>query len=381
MKIIVFGAGLVGNAIIRDLAADKVFEILAVDLDQGALNRLEGTPGVKTHQANLTKKGTIKKLTKDFDLVISAVPGFMGFQVLEEIIQSGKNVVDISFFGQDALELDSLAKKKGVTAIVDCGVAPGLCNIIAGYVTEKMDQPLRYACYVGGLPKDPQWPYEYKAVFSPTDVIEEYIRPARMFENGKEVIYPALSGIELIEFPEVGILEAFNTDGLRSLLQTLKIPNMKEKTLRYPGHAELMRIFRESGFFGQDPVDVKGQNIIPLNLTSELLFDQWHLASGEEDLTVMQVILEGKVGKEYTIYQYDLLDYYEPDTKTTSMARTTGYTCTIVARQLLKGMISHQGICPPEYLGKEKGIYEDLLSEYKKRGITLQETITKNAFR
>ena len=381
MKIIIFGAGLVGNAIIRDLAADGELDILAVDLDRRALDRLKGTPGVRTQQADLLDKGAIKKLTKDCELVISAVPGFMGFQVLEEIIRAGKNVVDISFFGQDAFELDTLAKEKGVTAIVDCGVAPGLCNIIAGYVTDKMDQPLSYTCYVGGLPKNPQWPYEYKAVFSPTDVLEEYTRPARMMEDGEEVIYPALSGIELIDFPEIGTLEAFNTDGLRSLLRTLRIPTMKEKTLRYPGHAELMRIFRESGFFSLEPVEVRGDSIIPLELTSRLLFDQWHLGPGEEDLTVMQVVLEGKVGKQYIIYQYDLLDYYDSNTNTTSMARTTGYTCTIVARQLLKGMISQQGICPPEYLGREKGIYEDLLIEYQKRGIALDERITKNEYK
>ena len=380
MRIIVFGAGLVGNAIIRDLAAEGEFEVLAIDLNREALDKLGGTPGVTTNQADLSEKGAIKKLTKDFDLVISAVPGFMGFQVLKEIIQAGKNVVDISFFGQDVFELEGLAKKKGVTAIVDCGVAPGLCNIIAGHVVEKMDQPLSYTCYVGGLPKDPEWPYEYKAVFSPADVLEEYTRPARMFEDGQEVIYPALSGIELIDFPEVGTLEAFNTDGLRSLLKTLKIPTMKEKTLRYPGHAELMRIFRESGFFNPAPVKVKGQAVIPLELTSQLLFDQWHLTQGEEDLTVMQVVLEGKVGKEHLIYQYDLLDRFDPATDTTSMARTTGYTCTIVARQLLKGMILFKGICPPEYLGKEEGLFDDLLQEYQKRDITLGETIIKNEF-
>ena len=141
-----------------------------------------------------------------------------------------------------------------------------------------------------------------------------------------------------------------------------------------------MRIFRESGFFSPEPVEVKGTPVIPLELTSRLLFDQWHMAPGEEDLTVMQVVIEGKVGKDHLIYRYDLLDHFDLDTGTTSMARTTGYTCTIVARQLLKGMISLKGICPPEYLGKEESLFNDLLEEYKKRGIVLSETITKNEF-
>ena len=378
MKIVVLGAGLVGSAIIQDLAEDKQYEILAVDLNKSSLDRISGFYGVSTRQADLSDDKTITTLVSDADLVINAVPGFMGFQTLKQIIQTGKNVVDISFFGENAFELDQLARKKGVTAIVDCGVAPGLCNIIAGYVTEKMDQVDSYLCYVGGLPEIREWPYEYKVVFSPTDVLEEYTRPARFVENGKEVIYPALSEVELLDFPGVGTLEAFNTDGLRSLLLTLDIPNMREKTMRYPGHANLMRVFRESGFFNQEKVEVDGQGVQPLALTSRLLFDQWKMKDGDRDLTVMQVILEGKEGKDQVIYQYDLVDHYDQEKNITSMARTTGYTCTIVARLLMEGTIPLTGICPPEKLGEISGLFEMLLGEYQKRGINLKETITRN---
>jgi saccharopine dehydrogenase-like NADP-dependent oxidoreductase len=378
MKIVVLGAGLVGNAIIQDLAEDKQYEILAVDLNKGSLDKISGFYGVSTRQVDLSDDKTITTLVSDADLVINAVPGFLGFQTLKQIIQTGKNVVDISFFGENAFELDQLARKKGVTAIVDCGVAPGLCNIIAGYVTEKMDQVDSYLCYVGGLPEIREWPYEYKVVFSPTDVLEEYTRPARFVENGQEVIYPALSEVELLDFPGVGTLEAFNTDGLRSLLLTLDIPNMREKTMRYPGHANLMRVFRESGFFNQEEVEVDGQGVQPLALTSRLLFDQWKMKDGDRDLTVMQVILEGKEGKDQVVYQYDLIDHYDQEKNITSMARTTGYTCTIVARLLLEGTIPLTGICPPEKLGVISGLFEILLGEYKKRGINLKETITRN---
>lgn len=377
MKIIVLGAGLVGSAIIQDLAEDKQYEILAVDLNKQSLDRISGFNGVSTRQTDLSDDKVISNLVSDADLVINAVPGFLGFQTLKQIIQAGKNVVDISFFGEDAFKLDELARKKGVTAIVDCGVAPGLCNIIAGYVTEKMDQVDSYLCYVGGLPETREWPYEYKVVFSPTDVLEEYTRPARFVENGKEVIYPALSEVELLDFPEIGTLEAFNTDGLRSLLLTLDIPNMREKTMRYPGHANLMRVFRESGFFNQEKVEVDGQSVRPLSLTSSLLFDQWKMKDGDRDLTVMQVILEGKEGKDQVVYQYDLVDHYDQEKNVTSMARTTGYTCTIVARLLLEGSIPLTGICPPEKIGEISGLFEILLSEYQKRGINLKETITR----
>ncbi len=376
MKIVVLGAGLVGSAIIQDLAADKSYQILAVDQNQDALNKVSGYQSVSTKQADLREGSAISSLVAGGDLVISAVPGFMGFETLKQILNAGKNVVDISFFSEDAFELDQLAQEKGLTAIVDCGVAPGLCNLIAGYVDQQLDQTESYLCYVGGLPKVREWPYEYKVVFSPTDVLEEYTRPARFVENGKEVIYPALSEVELLDFPGLGTLEAFNTDGLRSLLHTLAIPNMREKTMRYPGHANLMRVFRESGFFDQDLLDLGGNPVQPLALTSRLLFDQWKLKEGEEDLTVMQVILKGKKGKDQLIYQYDLVDHYDPEKNITSMARTTGYTCTIIARQLLKGSIPLKGICPPEYLGKIDGLFEDVLLEYQKRGIQVRETIT-----
>ena len=375
-KIVILGAGLVGSAIVIDLARKEEFQITAADIDPIALKRISDVTGARTEQADLSKPEMVQSLAKDADLVICAVPGFMGYQTLKEIITAGKNVVDISFFPEDPFGLDDLAQEKGVTAVIDCGVAPGLCNIIAGYVADKLEEPSYYHCYVGGLPEVREWPYEYKAVFSPVDVLEEYTRPARLIENGREVIYPALSGVELMDFPEAGTLEAFNTDGLRTLRDTLDIPTMKEKTLRYPGHANLMRTFRESGFFSWEPVDLDGCKVVPISLTSKLLFDQWKLNEGEKDLTVMQVVIKGKEKNKQVIYQYDLLDHFDEQTGITSMARTTGFTCTIVARQLLKGMIPNRGICPPEFLGKIPHLFDNLLLEYKERGIHLVETIS-----
>lgn len=375
-RITVFGAGLVGSAIIKDLAQGEEFALLAVDASQHALDKLQGLPAVTLQQADVSSGGTVADLVDGADLVISAVPGFLGFRTLQEIIRAGRNAVDISFFPEDAFALDQLAKDQGVTAVVDCGVAPGLCNLIAGYVAGKLDQTDYYHCYVGGLPQVRHWPYEYKAVFSPADVLEEYTRPARFVENGSEVVYPALSGVELIDFPQVGTLEAFNTDGLRTLRDTLDIPTMREKTLRYPGHANLMRVFRESGFFSAEARDIGGQEVEPLALTSHLLFDQWKMREGDRDITIMQVLLSGRQGEQQVSYQYDLADRFDEGKGISAMARTTGYTCTIVARQLLKGMFSIPGICPPELIGGVEGIFEDLLSEYAKRGIDLQERIT-----
>ena len=373
MKITVLGAGLVGSAIVRDLAYEA--QVTVIDLDQQALHRLAENVPIKDVQANLREIDDLTPYVSDCDLVICAVPGFMGFETRAKIIHTGKKVVDISFFGEDPFLLDDLARQKGVTAVVDCGVAPGLCNIIAGYVDTLLDQTDLYLCYVGGLPQVRQWPYEYRAVFSPIDVLEEYTRPARYVEYGQNVVRPALSDIELIDYPGAGTLEAFNTDGLRSLARTLKAPFMKEKTLRYPGHAELMRVFRESGFFGTTPLEVDGQSIRPIALTAQLLFKEWRLQPGEMDQTIFQVIMEGRKGNRAYRYTYDLLDRFDAETNTTSMARTTGYTCTIVARQVARGLFTQKGICPPEFVGRTAGCYENLLIEYEKRNIQLRETI------
>lgn len=375
MNIVVFGVGLVGRAIVMDLVHDSDFSVSAVDVHQMALDRLTAETPVRAVCADVREPGRVAEVVADADLVICAVPGFMGFETLQCIIEAGKNVVDISFFPEDAFLLDDLAKEKNVTAVVDCGVAPGLSNILAGYVDSQLDALDSFLCYVGGLPVIRQWPYEYKAVFSPIDVLEEYTRPARFVEYGQEVIRPALSDAELLDFPGVGTLEAFNTDGLRTLQRTLNAPFMKEQTLRYPGHIHLMRVFRESGFFGTEALEISGVSVRPIDLTSKLLFDQWRMLPGEEDFTVMQVIVEGTKAGRRVRYTYDLLDRYDHATQMTSMARTTGYTATIIARQVLRGQFAQQGICPPEFVGRTPGCYADLLAGYARRNIHLTETI------
>ncbi len=379
MNITVLGAGLVGSAIVKDLAREAAFAVTAVDMNVAALAALAQAAPVQTRQANLADALQLAAAIEKSDLVVCAVPGFMGFATLRRIIEAGKNVVDISFFPEDPFALDELAQAHGVTAVVDCGVAPGLCNIIAGYVDTQLESLESYVCYVGGLPQIREWPYEYKAVFSPADVLEEYTRPARYVEHGRMVVKPALSEVELLDFPGVGTLEAFNTDGLRSLIRTLDAPFMKEKTLRYPGHAGLMRVFRESGFFEAGPVTVNGQAVSPLALTSKLLFDRWLLQPGEADLTVMQVRLIGQKEGQRLACAYNLLDTFDAETGTHSMARTTGYTAAIVARQVLAGAFSRKGVCPPEFVGRAPGVFHAILAEYARRDIHLTETVTPYA--
>jgi hypothetical protein len=167
---------------------------------------------------------------------------------------------------------------------------------MAGYAVTQLEPCERLEVYVGGLPAVRSWPWEYKAPFAPSDVIEEYVRPARYVAHGELVVREALSEPEPFEMVGVGTLEAFNTDGLRTLARTLDVPHMKEKTLRYPGHIELMRVLRQLGLFSREPIEVDGVWVSPLALTSKLLFPQWTYGEGEEDLTVLRVVAEGKLG-------------------------------------------------------------------------------------
>jgi saccharopine dehydrogenase-like NADP-dependent oxidoreductase len=271
--------------------------------------------------------------------------------------------------------LDKLAKEKGVTAIVDCGVGPGCSNMLSARGIELLDSADTCLCYVGGLPKVRTWPYEYKIVFSAVDVIEEYTRPARYIENGALVTRPALSDPEFLDFGEVGTLEAFNTDGLRTLADTLKVPNMKEKTLRYPGHIEKMRVLRETGLFSKEPIQIGGASIRPLDFTAKLLFPMWKLKEGEEDFTVMRVIVEGKKRGKKTRVTYDLMDRYDAKTGTTSMARTTGYSATVAARMLAAEVFNKKGVYPPEYFGMDEKAYKFMIAGMKARNINYTEII------
>ncbi len=377
MKVIVLGAGLVGGPMAVDLAKDREFKVTAVDYTEEALQKLEEFQGITTVQEDLSNPETVKSLVDDYDMVVNAVPGFMGFQTLKSIIEAGKNVVDIAFFPEDPFPLDDLAKEKDVTAIVDCGVAPGMSNLLSGYVDHLLDKTEKILIYVGGLPAVREWPYEYKAPFSPIDVIEEYTRPARFVENGQMVVRPALSEPELIDFPGIGTLEVFNTDGLRSLMYTIDAPNMKEKTMRYPGHIEKMRMLRETGFFSEEEIDINGTTVRPIDLTTSLLFPKWKYEEADEDVTVMQVMVEGIKDSKHLRYSYDLVDRYNPDTQTLSMARTTGYTATMAVRMLAEGLFTRKGLSVPEYIGQQPECVEFLLKGLKERGVVYKETITE----
>lgn len=368
-NIIVLGAGMVGSTMAIDMA--KNHSVSITDFNKNALDKaVKKCNKLMPIVLDVTNKTALQKTIKPFDLVICAVPGFLGFETLKAIIEAGKNVIDISFFPENSLELNALAKQKKVTAIVDCGVAPGMGNIILGYYNERLNIT-DFECLVGGLPKIKKWPFNYKAPFSPVDVIEEYTRPARYIENGNVVVKEALSDVEFVDFEGVGTLESFNSDGLRSLIYTMAhIPNMKEKTLRYPGHIEYINVLKKSGFFNEEHIVLNGISISPLEFSSKILFNEWKLGDTEEEITVMRITLKGtnKIGETKTIV-YNLHDEFCPKTNSSSMARTTGYTATAAANLFLEGLFDEIGVFPPEMVGKHEKCFNYFLNYLKDRDV------------
>ena len=364
--IIVLGTGMVGSAIAREMA--KTHFVISIDHSEEKLNQLrKNNPSIRCLQKNLLDSSiSFKELLSPASLVISAVPGFMGYEILKKIIGTGKNCVDISFFPESIKELNELAIQNDVSVVMDCGVAPGMSNLILGYYEPKMKIE-EFVFYVGGLPIKREKPFEYKAPFSPIDVIEEYTRPARIRKKGSNQVVPAMSGLENLQFDGVGQLEGFYTDGLRSLLDSFpNIPEMTEKTLRYPGHTELIETLRSIGFFKKEHIEA----------TAKVLIECWKQTEDDHDLTVMKVLLRGKYNQKETIIDYSLLDFFDKNESISSMARTTGFTCCAMAECMLDNRFTKKGVFPPEIPGKEEYIFNFILSYLKNRGVEWNCTIS-----
>lgn len=366
---------MVGSVMATDMASD--FDVTIADAREGALDAAVARANaagrsIQSRLADVSDTQTLRKLIAPFDIVLGALSSRIGFASLKTIIEAGKNYCDISFFAQDAMELDALAKQHGVTAVVDCGVAPGMSNMICGHEVAEFQRngtADSLAIYVGGLPRERRWPFQYKAGFAPSDVIEEYTRPTRLVENGKIVIREALTEPEWLDFSGLGTLEAVNTDGLRSLAYTLKVPNMKEKTLRYPGHYDLMRVFKETGLFSEVEIDVGGKRVKPRDVTAAVMFPKWTYEPGEEDLTVMRISVEGTRGGKRVRSTWDLVDFYDKASKATSMSRMTALPCTTVARMIASGELKKPGVVPPEFLGAMPGMLDRVMKELAAKSV------------
>jgi len=373
-KVIVLGAGLIGKPIAEKLAEDKNYSIAIADISQDQLIAIENSR-IQKIKANLQNKTELLLLVKPFDFIINAVPGFMGYECLSNCIKSGKDIVDIAFYPEDVFGLSELALQNDVRVISDMGVAPGMSNLLVGYAANKLDKVHKADIYVGGLPKIRTKPWEYKAVFSPADVIEEYTRPARVVRNGQIVTVPPLTEIELLEFDGVGTLEAFNSDGLRTLLTTIKAEEMSEKTLRYPGYANKIQLLSDNGFFNPEEIEVEGKLVSPLELTSKLLFKQWKLEENDEDITIMRIVVEGEESGKLMRYSFDLHDEFDKKTGVHSMARATGYTASTALKLLVENKFTKKGISVGEMMADDEDVVNFMLDGLKQYGVSYKSKV------
>jgi len=375
-NVLVFGAGIVGSVIAEDLVSSG-YDVTVADLSNDALARVveRSNGAIAIECVDCSDSKELTRLAEQADIVFGALPSWLGLNALETVIRCGKNYCDISFMAEDPRQFDALAKEYGVTCILDFGVAPGMSHLLCAHAAHLLDSCERLEIIVGGLPRERTWPFEYKASFSPRDVIEEYLRPARLVEHGKVVTRAALSECVLLDLPGIGSLEAFNSDGLRTLCDTLDVPFIRERTLRYPGHAEQMRMLRTAGFFSEVKMQIDEAMVSPIDLTSKILIDSWRYKPGEEDLTVMQVEAEGMFGEQHVRIRWDLLDYYDSVNAQSSMARTTGFPAAAMGRMIIDGTITAPGVYPPEFFGSNEMVVGRLLAELAERNVEYKKTM------
>jgi len=301
------------------------------------------------------------------------LPGPLGYKLAEACIKARKDLVDVSFMAENALTLNDAASKAGVVIVPDCGLAPGISNVLVGHAAANLDKVKSVHIMVGGLPEKPVPPLDYTITWSPASLIDEYTRKAGILQKGKPIKVEALTGIEEIDFLGMGKLEAFYTDGLRTLLHTIKnAEEMWEKTLRYPGHAEKIKTLESLGYFAEEKIDVEGVGVSPRKLTVKLLGQKlWKPEI--KDVVALKVEVVGYSAGKKKSYVYHLLDYCDKKRNITAMARTTAYPASIVAQMMLEKRIKEKGVVPTEKLGMTDELYHRLMNELKKRGIKIAE--------
>jgi len=368
-RVLVAGGGAIGSAIAFDLARDGTHEVTIADVDADRLQRASAQSGAKTVVADLSRDDTLRRLASGYDLVVGALPSVLGYRSLIAVVDAGRPLVDVSFMAQDPLALDARARDRGVAAIVDCGVAPGLSHMIVGFAATRMSSVERVAIYVGGLPAARGSLFDYKAPFSPFDVIEECVRPARIVEDGRVAVRDALEEPELLHIDGFGEVEAFLTDGLRTLTHTIQSRFMVEKTLRYPGHRAAMAALRDAGMFSTTAVEAGGRIVRPLDVTAALLFPRWQYEDGEPDVTILRVVVEGKEAESRADIRCtaSLVDRYDPATAMRSMSRTTAFPAASVVRLVERGLF-RPGVHPPEAIGR-LGLLDEVLKDLAARGV------------
>jgi len=340
MRVLILGAGNIGTVVAYDLAKD--FEVTVVDVSDSALSTVKGF--AEPLKFDVTQREKLQELMRRYELVIDTLPGKFGLYILKSAINAGRDIVDVSFMPENPLELQA-----DITAVVDAGFAPGLSNILLGHIYKELGELEKALIRVGGLPQDPEPPLYYTSTWSPEDLLEEYTRKARIVKDGKIVEIDPLSQIGKAHLAGY-VFEEFPSDGLRTLLYTIKAKNMEERTLRWPGHLEKIKVLKELGFFAPENRD----------LTLKILLS---LMKEGPDFCIMEVYGKNENGEMRYLMLDEASDF-------SSMARVTGYTAAAISRLVLDGKLQ-LGIIAPELIGMKNEFLIYILSYLQDRNIEI----------
>jgi lysine 6-dehydrogenase len=371
MKLLSIGCGYIGSVLAEELVNSLDFEELIIcDSTKEKIEETAKKLGGKVipFQLDISKYSNLLAIVDDVDLIIGLAPGRLGFNVMKACVEKKKNLIDLSFMAEDPFLFQDAALKAGVRIIPDCGVAPGLSNMLIGKASSQLDQIEDVIIYVGGLPQDPKPPLNYKVTWCVEDLFEEYTRNAKIVRNGKTAEVEALEGLEEVEFEGFGKFEGFFTDSVRTLHHTIKANNMWEKTLRYPGHVEKIKLIKKLGLLNKKPL--KSINISPWKFMSK--FWEENLSFFEyKDVLLMRIQVSGKKNSTKIMHTYEVVDYFDEQRNITAMGRSTAYTAFAVIKLMIENKISKKGLIPPEILGMHKKLFQEIQFTLKKRNLEI----------
>jgi lysine 6-dehydrogenase len=379
MKMLVLGAGLQGCACAYDLLqSPAVGGVTLADLRPDHLPPfLAGDWGgrLTTVRLDVTDPVAVRETLRGHTAVMSAIPYYYTGPMARAAVEAGCHFADLGGNTEIVFEqkkLDDQAVAKGISIIPDCGLAPGMVNILAAEGIRRLDRAQQVKIYVGGLPQHPEPPLNYQIVYSLEGALDYYTTPSWVLRDGKPIQVDALSELEAVDFPQpVGTLEAFHTGGGISTLPFAyegKIDVMEYKTLRYPGHAAIMRPIRELGLLGAKPIEVKGKPVVPRDVFIAAVHPRLHKPQGQ-DLVALRVSVTGQKGGKPARVAFRLIDRYDAVHGISAMMRTTGYSLSITGQMQAKGRIALKGVHTPD----EAVPFGPYVEELGKRGVRIEE--------
>ncbi len=378
MKIIVLGCGNIGFVAARDLSENlPSAEIMLADIDETrakqAASRIYRS-NVSWIKADASKYTELVKTLKKTDLAVGALPGEIGYLVAKGAVDAGVDLVDVSYMPEDVMTLHEAALKAEICILPDCGMSPGFGNVLVGHAASKLDRVESVHMLNGGLPEKPVPPLGYVITWSVRDLIDMYSRKVHIVKNGNMIEVDPMTGLEEIDFPGVGKLEAFYTDGLRTLLYTMRnAEDMWEKSLRYPGHTEKIQLLKDLGFFDERQLQIGKLTVSPKELTARLIEDKLK-RKNVPDIVAMLIEVSGTENGKRVMYMYHVLDRYDEKLQVTAMGRTTAYTASLAAQLLAKKAVVEKGVVPPEKIGMSEELYNEFMDKMRKRKVIAKES-------